>query len=378
MIRLSILSALLSFGVLLGCSSNQPAYLSAEDEAPLALPDSADVSRLGQIYPLPQSIEQAPNRFEKPFPPTSAVQESVAASGYSLGDQQWVLVAQSPIETWSQLLNFWREKNIPIVKQDLTIGSMQTDWFNESLQPGFEVRYLLQLERGLQPDNTEVYLYNQKRSSQSVVPLSFGRVREDKQHSQWLTQSLVDQLNKASNDVGNSLLATRLDLPVKVSIREETGEPRLVMTLDSQRSLLSITEALKKDPWVTYENSPSDLFYIDQLSPPDAKRPTFWSRINPFISRPPLVTSESKSQITLERILSEGIDWRDPQATRLFERFAKSAVEKRPKKDINGYLLVFVEGDEGEHEVFIRDGNGSRLPVTDSRNLLALLWRQLI
>lgn len=93
------------------------------------------------------------------------------------GAQRWLVVDAPPSEIWSKLREFWIENGLTIEREDPAIGIMETNWAeNRANIPEGGIRGLIEkvtpsvysaatrdkyhtrLERGLEPDTTEVYV----------------------------------------------------------------------------------------------------------------------------------------------------------------------------------------------------------------------------
>lgn len=378
----SVLSHPLKWGgvfalvLLSACTAHRMDYQKAKTESEIKLPENTNAQRLGQIYPMPAPVPEASGEFVVPYPPTLGVQKKSIAASYTLAERSWVLNGKAPVNTWSELLEFWRQFEVPLVRQDVKSAAMETGWFTRALQPGYEVRYLLRLERGLQPENTEIYLYNQKRQVGSDSNPVWQELAEDDNHRQWLVGQLVNNLNQQNRQVADSLLATAITLPKKVDLITSTAEPMLSLSLNPQQSLASLTRSLRRGQWVTYEGLPSSgIFYADQLYSGDENR-SLLSRINPFSSPRPVVTSNSTSPYSLNEVLRQ-IAWDKPEVAQLFSNI-KVEGEAKPLSSVPGFILVMQSLNEDQQQLFIRGADGLPLAPEEARELLASLWRQLI
>jgi len=93
------------------------------------------------------------------------------------GDERWLLI-DGPAETvWTRVVDFWRENGILLQEQDPTVGIMRTAWlenradikrdfitdtirsvFDGLYEAGTRDQYRVRLERGTDPNTTELFL----------------------------------------------------------------------------------------------------------------------------------------------------------------------------------------------------------------------------
>ncbi|MBX2808589.1 MAG: outer membrane protein assembly factor BamC [Cellvibrionaceae bacterium] len=362
---------------LTACASRSPAYLSAQSQPALVLPASVDGQRLGQLYAIAEARAPLSDDPGVPPPPLMAIQQQTAAAVQRFNGRLWLTHARSPAGSWSQLVAFWRDLGVPLARRDLTAVVLETQWFSEALQPGFEVRYQLRLTRGLQPDNTEIYIANQKRQVGVQAPDSehpWSHSIEDGHHSQWLIERLLDYFNNPVNKPADSLLATRIQLPRKVFLDDSDGEPVLTLAIAGERSVQSLTEALMRPPFLTYDRAPeAGIFYIHNRQNKGEKT-TWLGRLNPF-SAPRHTAFVETSPYALDKILQH-LAWDKPRVQALFE--SSDNTPARPLSDAPGYLMVLRAQTATASQLFVRDARGLPLADTEARKLLSLVWRQLL
>ena len=93
------------------------------------------------------------------------------------GDQRWLVVAMKPEEAWPRLRDFWTAQGLALETEEPDIGVMETEWAarREPLPAGvlkravqrisdafyglqYRDRYRTRIERGGEPDTTDVYI----------------------------------------------------------------------------------------------------------------------------------------------------------------------------------------------------------------------------
>ena len=102
------------------------------------------------------------------------------------GDQRWLVVAMKPEETWPRLRDFWTAQGLALETEEPDIGVMATEWAerHQPLSAGiikrallriskafygvaFRDRYTTRIERGSEPDTTDIYIAH--RGAEQVV-----------------------------------------------------------------------------------------------------------------------------------------------------------------------------------------------------------------
>ncbi|MGH1484633.1 MAG: outer membrane protein assembly factor BamC [Cellvibrionaceae bacterium] len=360
--------------VISGCSTKSPEYLKSTTIPPLTVPEQSDNERLGQLYRVPQQAGRKPDDFEVPFPPSLGVQDDAnIASVQRLGEQVWVLNAQLASTTWSQLVYFWQSRNVAIVKRDLDTATIETDWFEQAVQPGFATRYRMRLERGLQANTTEIHLTNDKSLLRGVedAPEIWAERVQDRAHANWLANELVKVLNDSNTTFGDSYLATTIDLSEKVTSDDVNQEPVLRANINRQRLDSALSKVLSQDGFSTYEKDTSKgIYYFDQYEV-KSKKSGLFSFIT-FTSGDD--ESTKRSRYDLETLLANLQN--TPEINALFPRRVEANAAKK-LTSIPGYLLV-AQQIEGGFFLYVRDGYGKKLSSDDAREILEIIRLRLI
>jgi outer membrane protein assembly factor BamC len=358
--------------LLAGCSSKKPKYLQSSTIEPIKLPEGADNERIGELYVVPDQVGRKPEEFEVPYPPALGVQEDAnIASIQTMQDEFWVLNSQSAATTWSQLVSFLQSRDILIIERDLKSAVIETDWFTEAVQPGFSTRYRMRLERGLQPNTTEIYLFNDKRSqqqeSESSSPIA-ERIN-DRAHANWLADQLVQVLNDATVKFGDSFMARTIKLPEKIMFAEVNQEPVLLSRTSGDRLDKALSKTLDENGFSLYEkNDTKNIYYFDEYEVKRKKSGllgliSFGGDNKPTTSRYDLATILEHLQHKAE----------------VFELFPelRSSIEKRKLSGVPGYLLIIQQSSDGA-TIYIRDPQGKKLSVNDARAVLDTIRLRLL
>lgn len=360
--------------VVSGCSTKSPDYLQSTTIPPLTVPEALDAERLGQLYRVPQQTGRKPNDFKVPFPPSLGLQDDAnIASVQRLGEQVWVLNAQLASTTWSQLVYFWQSRNVAIVKRDLDAATIETDWFEQAVQPGFAMRYRMRLERGLQTNTTEIHLSNDKRLLKDLerAPEIWAEGIQDRAHGNGLAKELIKVLNDTNTLFGDSYLATTIDLPEKIASDEVNQEPvLLVANINQQRLANAVTRVLSQDGFLTYEkDSSAGLYYFDQYEVRPEK-----SGLLSLISFTSDDGSNKKSPYDLDQVLANLHN--SPEINALLPGRLEANAANR-LNNIPGYLLVMQQTRRG-FSLYVRDGYGKKLPAAKAKEILESIRLRLI
>lgn len=413
----------LSILLLSACSTNTD-YLEATSLPPITPPDGLDKDRLGQLYPVPEQVEKKPSKnVSVPLPPTLGVQEDASlASMQAMGDDTWVFNNRPPASTWVQLLSFWQEKTVAVPKRDLTQATMLTDWFSESLQPGYQIRYRLRLEQGLQANTTDIFVENEKRQTptsllnnrdsleltetNSLEPTKIKGIEltgtkglesmkandleqdnvdriqvdepapfvstKDRTHSDLIIKQLVTNLNKVNSAGGDSFLAATIKLPQKVRLSELDDEPVLLSIATQSRLERAFSNALKQEGFILYDHDkPQSVYYFGDQKKGSKRLSGLYDSVLNFLLEG---FTASIDEQTLEKTLLNLPD--EPDVNRLFPDVASRDTTKKLSGN-KGYLLVLRPQQE-QTAVYIRDSAGRLLPTDEAIALLDTIRLRLI
>jgi uncharacterized lipoprotein len=368
-VKFSLLSLLLG---LLACAARQPDYLKAETIPAVKVPQGLDNSRLGQIYRLPQQEIIEPTVFKTPFPPAIATQASEKqASLQQLNNKLWVLNDRSVATTWVQVIDFWLQRGVSLATTDVANAALQTQWFKESLQPGFSIRYRLRLEQGFQDNTTEIYFSNQKRDDSNLTSewITFqGNVGDDRVHAQLMAASLVTQLINGPSEVGDSFVAESIRLPQKSSSSIVNNDPVLVLNVATARAYKALSKALAGEGFLTYDSDlAKGLFHFDQYEAGNKKR-RFFGILSPKQSSQENYVPDRTSRYRVKEIVARLPN--KPSVNELFFGDKELVRENQSRlSSVPGFLLV-VKPQKGSQVLYLRDGYGKMLEGEAAKNIL--------
>jgi outer membrane protein assembly factor BamC len=357
--------------ILLSACSSQPEYLEATSLPVVKLPAATGKERLGQLYPIPEAHAPKPDQFTVPYPPTVGIQDDAnIASVQTMDNQLWILNAKSPASTWSQLMTFFQQRQIAIMSKELSTATIDTNWIKEAVQPGFFTRYRLRLEQGLQPNTTEIYLANERKSEamKDIASTNWPDTLQDGAHGKWLAKELVTTLNNPKLNVGDSYLATTINLPQKVLLTNIDKEPVLSIKAGQGRLNRAFDKALDNNGLIIYASTDS-IYHINQYKVKE-KKSSWYNPLSWGANEKP----DKKSSYSLDEILAHL-----PNEVQVNDVFTNLAQRQGAKKlsGVGGYLLVQRQLPESTL-IYVRDGYGRRLKVTEARNLLDTIRLRLL
>jgi hypothetical protein len=376
-IRFLILLILFAAVLTSGCSNNTD-YLKAKSLPPITVPDKQDKERVGELYRVPEikSSGKLTTNFRVPLPPAVGVQDDAKiASLQVMGKEFWILNAQTPATTWSRIVNYWQTIGVPLVRQDLNTAVLETKWFkHDALQPGFAVRYQLQLEQGLQAGTTEIHFINVKNKLEDIKDFSntWPAKLDDPLHARVIADEVVKTLNDDRFGAGDSLLATKINLPPKVQLLDDRNEVVLSANISKQRLARAFEKALNENGLTTYDSNVDGLIY--HFDEDKGSKPRYW--FTKFLSSKALRNANNRSsEYSLEEILTSLPD--EPAINELFSSVRTNPEKIKKLSDVPGYLLVARQENDGTI-IYLRDGYGKTLSQEKARELFDTIRLRLI
>lgn len=104
------------------------------------------------------------------------------------GDKRWLVIKADAEDVWYKVVEFWQDNGIILIEQDPLVGTMLTDWlenraviktdavtdtvrrlFDALYDAGTRDQYRVRIERGIEPDTTELYLTHRGMVEEAVV-----------------------------------------------------------------------------------------------------------------------------------------------------------------------------------------------------------------
>lgn len=353
-------------------------YLKADNIPPLVLPPGKRSETMGELYPIPQitttdfGYDPEALDYEVPRPmPISAnlVQENVKIQ--RVGGESWILLNVSPGEVWPRIRNFLNVNELTVSRADIGKGIIETSWLQFKTDLSTYDRYRLQIDQGVQPETSEIHIVHMSipvSEKASAANASWPQRSVNPEREKWLLDELAATLASDIGEGGTSLLAQSIGGSVKAGLAMVRGEPVLNIKLDRQRTMATLAHAAKQDGFYTFEtNADAGLIYVDYRDPEESK--PGWLRRLFRIGLKPKAPTTPYSLAQLQTNMLTG------------DAFANAPASNPRKEKVlpkaPGMLLVITPIAEG-FQVQLRDPYGKRLELSDTRELLTLLRKNLI
>ena len=208
-----------------GCASDKEAqkmdYKRAVTLPPLEVPPDLTAPESQNTMQVPETGAQSLSSYE---------QGGSTGSGHTVlptptnvkvmrdGTMRWLVVQASPEDLWSKLRNFWAQQGMELKRDDPRIGIMETQWaenradipegfirgliskvFKGAYSASTRDKYRIRLERGNDPNTTEIYL-TQYGVKEVPVATTTGTETAD---SKWVSRPSDPEL---ANEMLNRLL----------------------------------------------------------------------------------------------------------------------------------------------------------------------------
>jgi len=361
---------------LVACSTNDD-YLQAKTLPPVAVPEGLDKSALGELYPVPQGDGRiATGELKKPLPPTLSGRQGLSeARLQSFDGHSWLVVPKEASATWSQLLIYLRSRQVVTPKQDVINAEVETGWIQESAEPLTAYRYLLRLEGGLQSDLTEIHAVNIKGQAGPIDSLALWPERsEGERHQKWLLGQIAKAMN-TQRSLGDSLVASSIELSPKVKATSVDGEPVFELSLSDRRSFHVVENALNQSDFVIYGSDQGrGVFYINESKYVKGRKRSLITRLLAAVKVINSASSKAPAPAySVEQVLNALPN--ELAVTSLMGASPNTTGDLLSR--VPGYLLV-IRNMGDQQRVYLRDGYGRPLTSAKAKVLLDGLKNQLL
>ena len=256
-------------------------YRKARVEPQLQLPENIESPAMEGNYAIPPISDQSRLESEFVVPRPESLAEEAERDNVrinKLGDQQWILVNDSPGEVWPRLRGFLDLNQLTLARTDAANGLLETVWMQPAKEGSLKERYRLRIEQGVQRGTCEVYvLQADLRAGKEEWPAVSSSPEREEIMTRELSQYLADSTALASV----SMLAQQaIDSAGRVSIEQpKEGEPYLKLDLPFSRAWASMNLAVKKAGFTVDDLDRSQrLLYVNYTaSNPDDDEGGFFS-----------------------------------------------------------------------------------------------------
>jgi outer membrane protein assembly factor BamC len=276
-------------------------YKSASEATPLELPPDLPAPSTSDRFSLPE----APGRTTATYSeyrqdkPAAQLQQGVlpAIQGARVmrgGTQRWLVVNGTPDQIWPVLRDFWQGQGFIIASDDPTLGIMETDWAeNRAKIPQSALRNLVgkvidqaystpeldrfktRVERGTQPDTTEIYISHRGAFEMYVADANLRqtgktvwqpRLPDPNLEAEMLSRLMV-RLGTPEATATAAVKETRLEPRAKLG-KGADGQPVLVLKDDFDRGWRRVGLSLDRLGFsVQDRNREQGVYFVRYLSP---------------------------------------------------------------------------------------------------------------
>lgn len=377
-IKLAVL-AVLSVVILTGCifRDRSEDYQRSGSIKPIEMPEGVSSVPLEPLYKIPEvaarqdafySIEQ--DGFVVPRPdPMSAENELSKIKIQQVGAHRWILADASTSQVWPLTQSFLSSYDIEVAKSLPASGLIQTDWVHFKNDDNTKSAYQIRIEKGVRPETSEVHVLQHEMPTSASTVKSWPQSSTNAEREAWLLEALANSLALGVANNAASLLGQSVGGPPKAELYVDQSEPALRLRLGQSRAWATVAHALSKEGFKLWdEDSNRNVFYVQYLGG-EKKRNWFMRLIR---GKPDGAAQETPYR--LAEILNHLAA--DAETDALF-----SAVDDissgTPLPDADGYLVILQKAGD-DFIVKLRDPRGQRLDLQTSKQLLAIIRRNLI
>ena len=304
----------------------------------------------------------------------------------SAGDVRWLVVNAAPEVVWPLARQFWIDQGFALSKDDPTAGLLETNWLEEHPEvPGSFIhswfsrtlgstyssgridQYGMRLERGTEPDSTEIYI-----THRGMDEVYVDAQNKDSRAVRWLERKPQPEREAAEL----KLLLVRLGVNAEIA-----GE--VLDTAPKQVASAGVDTAAGE----AKANGSPVLDRATLITPADGKRfiqlhesfDRAWRRVGQALERAGYTINDRDRSLGIYYVRpSDFVAAKDdPSFWRKLE-FWKSDEDKKKSTDSKGpEYIVIVAGKDPETTVRVGTRDGSQLAEVPSTNLLKSLVGEL-
>ena len=248
-------------------------YIDLRPQAPLEVPADLRQVKPSQVSAIPAIGEQRNASYYPDRPPlpdakyASDNRDEVRVQ--RLGSRSWLVIPESPTTAWPKMKQFFADNGIVLIDDRPDVGRLNTAWLEDTSSPARDIvrtlmqrarseaglesgedRFLLRVERGMQPQSTEVHLRHDNDELNGVVAPDLLRVQEVNSDLVAAEKALLEQIGGyvAARVAESTVSKVALQIgsqPKSDMRRNADGIPELSFFLDRRRALASLTQSLR-------------------------------------------------------------------------------------------------------------------------------------
>lgn len=357
-------------------------YLKTGSLEPIQVPEGMASKSLSPLYRVPDVVSQDEfgdnyNLVEYKIPLPNPINTDKSSSGVKiqkLNNERWIFVKAPTAQVWPRTQNFLSEYGIAVHSSNPNTGVIETDWVEFKDDTTLESRFLIELEKGIHAETTEVHVSQVERSSSSpgsTDPVFWPSQSMNKVREKWMIDELAQELAKNINNSSASLMGQTVGGETKAGLIKRNGEPMISLRLSPDRAWGSLIHSARLEGFVSWEASEEKgLIYVaydkEQLKKKGFfRRLAFWSKSNKVPTEGPYDLN------TLIQHLEN-----DVEISRAFAHIPKAkAGDELPKG--RGYLIKVTREADTAY-ISIRDHRGRLVPNAQLKDMLRILRKNLI
>ncbi|MCG3171844.1 MAG: Outer membrane protein assembly factor BamC [Pseudomonadales bacterium] len=245
-------------------------YRKARSIPPMKAPEGTRTEAVSQLYAIPVENTDAllEDEFEVPRPqPLSGDAGEKVVRIQKLGEEQWILLDETPAETWPKIRAFLVSNQIGIEREDASTGQMETSWLSFRSETTRREKYRFRVEQGVQRTSSEVYVLQagyRQETPEDQPPAEWPAASADAERETWMLKELANYLAAAGEESSVSLLAQGISTVNKVYlVRDPGGRPVIDLRLGFDRAWASLGRALERaDLAVKDLDRSAGLYYV--------------------------------------------------------------------------------------------------------------------
>jgi len=234
----------------IGIKDRSNDYLSAQETQVTVLPEHLDASRLGQLYPVPQtpSVTLIQDTAGVPRPqPISVNTFERLVKIQRIDKKRWVLINNTPSELWPRVRNVLNRNGFPTASVNGSAGIIETTWLTYNSDEESEHRFRLALSPGVQLNSTEIKALHQSRTRGQEIVADWPIQSDIDAKEQDMVSFIANELATQKDSSSVSLLAQEIGGESKVEIiNPEISDPFILVKLSYDRSWASVLYSLSR------------------------------------------------------------------------------------------------------------------------------------
>ncbi len=249
-------------------------YRAARVTPPMQVPEGLDNDALQDLYVIPpqDTAGMLVGDFEVPRPEAlHSVEDTATVRIQKLGEDQWILVENTPSEIWPRVRSFLISNRLGIENERVNLGLLESAWLVRQDVDDRREKYRFRIEQGIQRRSSEIYVKQIGFDApDSVLPeqASWPETSVDADREEWMVTELANYLAATANASSVSLMAQGLSTASKIyMIRDAQGRQIIDLRLPFDRAWASLGRALQRGEFTVVDLNRSEGRYFVRYEP---------------------------------------------------------------------------------------------------------------